>query len=87
MPDDAQWEAMRQTDIEAVDINELVDATTVQIDPDAPTEERARAFLAQIKNPYAFRVGNIPVKVEFAEDGIPLADALLAYLKALRQGG
>ncbi len=83
---DSQWEALRQVNIETVDKSELVDIRSVRVDPNAPYEQRMREFLEQIKNPYAFRVGDTAVKIEFAPDGIPLRDAMMSYLKTLRAG-
>lgn len=85
MLDASQLERMRQTNIETVDKSELVDINTIQIDAFAPIEERVRTFFAQVKNPYAFRVGNTAVKIEFADNFKSLNDVLFGYLSSLRQ--
>ncbi len=79
-----QLDALRQVDITRVDKESLVDIRSVSIDADAPVETRMQQFLTQIKNPYAFRVGEIAVKVEFAADGKPLKDVLAQYLTSLK---
>ncbi len=81
----SQLEALRQVDIATVDKDELVDIRTVEVDKDAPFEERIRQFLEQIKNPYAFRVGDVAVKLEFAENGKSLREAIVSYLTMIRQ--
>lgn len=83
----SQLEQMRQTNIESVDKAQLVDINTVQVDAFAPIEERATAFLEQIKNPYAFRVGKVAVKVEFTKDGKTLTEAVSSYLIAIKNQG
>jgi len=60
-----------------------VDITTVKLDMDAPAAIRAEQYLRQVKNPYAFRCGNVAVNVRFCPDGKPLAQAMQAYLAAL----
>ncbi len=81
----SQLEALRQVDIATIDKNELVDIRTVQVDKDAPFEERLQQFMEQIKNPYAFRVGDVAVKLEFAENGKTLREAIVSYLTMIRQ--
>ncbi len=85
MLDASRLNILRQTNIETVDKSELVDASTLQIDAFAPLDVRAKAFFEQIKNPYAFRVGNTAVKIQYRSTGITLSDALLSYLTTLRQ--
>ncbi|MCL2300147.1 MAG: hypothetical protein FWC27_08400 [Firmicutes bacterium] len=60
-----------------------VNITTITLDMDAPAAVRAEQYLRQIKNPYAFRCGNVAVNVRFCRDGKPLAQAVQSYLTAL----
>ena len=46
-------------------------------------KERMSSFLCHADNPYCFCVGGVGVKIEFAEEGPTLQDALCAFL--LRQ--
>ena len=46
---------------------QLVDLRTVRIDPSLPTGERLRSFVAQIRDPYHFRVGETEVRVSFSD--------------------
>lgn len=83
-PTQGQLDEFRRTDITKVDKDALVDIRSVSIDPDSPIETRFQQFFSQIRNPYAYRVGDIAVKIEFAIDGKPLADALAQYLASLK---
>lgn len=79
-----QLEQMQNLDIEKVAKSALVDVTGIQTDLDAPHTERVSQFVHQIKNPYAFRVGDIAVKVEYTIGGISLKEAVKSYLTSLR---
>ena len=52
-------EEMKQIDPASVDRNTLVDITEVEIDPTLPREELLKDYLAQIRNPYLFRCGDV----------------------------
>jgi hypothetical protein len=65
-----------------VDIAGIHSLTT---DPDAPAVVRARQYLEQVKNPYAFKCGDIAVNVEFSPRGKTLREAMVFYLSAQRK--
>lgn len=50
-------EAMKNIDLRKVDKAALRDRSTVHIDPEAPTEERIRAWIEQLGNPYVYLDG------------------------------
>lgn len=77
-------EEMNITDITKVDKNSLVNIDTVQIDTALPIEERMLNYLEQIKNPYCFLVGNVPVKVIFKDKGRTLDNAVRNLLTDLK---
>ena len=56
---------MTKLDNEAISANELIDIRDVKIDSSLPTEERIKAFVEQVKNPYCFRVGSVVVNVSY----------------------
>ena len=60
-----------------------VDINTIRLDMDAPVAVRAEQYLKQIKNPYAFRCGDVAVNVRFSQDGRTLEQAMQSYLTAL----
>ena len=43
--------------------------STVHIDPEASTEERIRAWIEQLGNPYVYLDGGVVVKLSFADKG------------------
>ena len=60
-----------------------VDASNVKLDMDAPAAVRAEQYLRQIKNPYAFRCGDVAVNLRFSHCGRTLEQAMHSYLTAL----
>ena len=74
---------MKNIDIRDVDINNLVDLTTVKIDETKPVPERVRSFMDQVKNPFCFKVGNIAVKVEYMDHGPTFQENLEEMLSML----
>ena len=72
-------EYLKSLDIGDVKLEDLVDIRTVHIDTSRPVLERVLSFMVQTKNPYLFRVGDTPVKVEFNEDG-PTLEEVVAQL-------
>ena len=79
-----QLSKLRQIDIATADKDALVDIRSISIDAQAPSATRLQQFLTQIQNSYAYRVGGIAVKVEFAAEGKPLHDVLAQYLASLK---
>ena len=61
--------AMKDIDLRKVDRSALRDRSTVRIDPEAPTEERIRAWIEQLGNPYVYLDGGVVVKLSFADKG------------------
>lgn len=79
MIDSGKLEYYKSLDISDIQIDDLVDIRTVHIDPSRPVLERVLSFIAQIKNPYLFKVGTTPVKVDFNEDGPSLQKCLETF--------
>lgn len=73
-----------QLDITAVDRRELIDLKDVKIEANLPASDRMQCYLEQIKNPYCFLCGGIPVKVSFSSDGDELAELLKKYFITLK---
>jgi hypothetical protein len=57
-----------------------VNIEDIKIDMTPCVNKRARQFLAQIKNPYAFRCGEIAVNVVFSSEGKSLKESVTSYL-------
>lgn len=68
-------------DIPLVDIEDLVDIRTVQIDMDLPKDQRIQSFLKQIKNPYLFRYGDMVIQSVFADTEITLDERLKQFFR------
>ena len=75
-------EAMKNVDPRKVDRATLRDRSTVRIDPDAPTEERIRAWIEQLGNPYVYLDGGVVVKLSFADQGETIEDRINALYLA-----
>lgn len=80
-----ELEVMAQQNIETMDREEMVDISAVHIRQDLPHEEKILDFLEQIKNPYCFRCGDIPVKVSFSDNGPKLDQVLQDYFIRIKQ--
>ena len=75
---------MAGTDITKAPRDALCEITGVRWDQNASQAERIMGFLRQVRNPYAFRVGEVAVKIEHLPGGRLLAEAIEAYLTAIR---
>ena len=75
-------EAMKNVDPRKADRATLRDRSTVRIDPDAPTEERIRAWIEQMGNPYVYLDGGVVVKLSFADKGETIEDRINALYLA-----
>ena len=59
-----------ETDFDDVDVNELKDIRKVRIDRSQTKEKRIAQYLKQVRNPYMVRVGNVKLKIRFANNGV-----------------
>jgi len=78
-----QIDEMKNVDIRTVDINALPDMSGFTFDNSLSRTERARRILEAAKNPYLFRLDDMVVKIEFADQGKPLQEHMGALM--LRQ--
>lgn len=76
-------EAMKSVNPKTVDRNNLVQRSSVRLDPAAPREERLRDFIQQIKNPYCYLDGKTVVKISFSRTDTSMEDCLEHYLRGL----
>lgn len=77
---------MSQQNVETINRNELADLSAIHIKQELPYEEKILDVLEQIKNPYCFLCGDVPVKVCFAENGPKLSQTLEHYFIRIKQG-
>lgn len=62
------------TGFEDVDIKQMKDIRDIRIDRNLPREKREKQYLKQVGNPYLVRVGNVKVKIRFANNGTTFED-------------
>lgn len=74
-------DALGDVDIRAVAKETLADIRKVEVGRDLPLEERKRAYLEAVGNPYAVRVGEMKVRVRFTDGGIPFQEAFENMLR------
>lgn len=66
--------------------SDLADLSAIRIREDLPHTEKVQTFLSEIKNPYRFLCGDVPVQVRFADDGLPLGRTLQDFFLHIKQG-
>jgi hypothetical protein len=69
---------------EPVNIDDLADIQDVVIDPSLPQPERAKSYIAQIKDPLLYRCDDIICRISFIDTEYTLEDRLKQYLLAGR---
>ncbi len=61
----------------------LADLLDVKITGETPAQ-RLESYLAQVGNPYRFRVGKTPVRITFHSEENPLQEKLKSHFSALK---
>ena len=64
-------------------LSELVDIRDVVIDKSLPLEERVRSYVEQIKDPYYFKVGDVVVRVSYADKDKSLTDSFTSMIASM----
>ena len=64
-------------------LSELVDIRDVVIDKSLPLEERVRSYVEQIKDPYCFKVGDVVVRVSYADKDKSLTDSFTSMITSM----
>ncbi len=82
----SELEVMSKQNIEAINRKELADLSAIHIRQDLPQVEKILDFLEQIKNPYCFLCGDVPVRVCFTDNGPKLSQTLENYFIRIKQG-
>lgn len=75
-------ENLKSLDIRTVLPETLENIEDVVIDTNLSVEDRMRAFVKQIKNPYCFRCGKLVVQVEYKESGKSINECLKEYIES-----
>ncbi len=76
-----EMDALIDVDIRTVEKEALADIREVEVDRGLPPDERKRAYLEAVGNPYAVRVGEMKVRVRFTDGGIPFQEAFENMLR------
>lgn len=64
-------------------LDSLVDIRDVKIDRSMSVEDRMKAYVEQIKNPYMFKVGNTVVRVSYANTQATINDNFVNLLASM----
>ena len=70
-----EYRKLQMVDFEDVELGSLTDISKIRIDREQSLEKRRQQYLGKVGNPYLVRVGNIKVKVRFADNGVSMEDA------------
>ncbi len=70
-----EYRALLAVDFEDVELGSLTDISKIRIDKGQPLEKRRQQYLKKVGNPYLVRVGNMKVKVRFADNGVSMEEA------------
>lgn len=81
--DKQQTPPLCQEDLQAVDIENLVDISNIKIDTTMNKTDRIQKFIRDIKNPYCFRSQNTVVKVSFCSEGSSFQELLQDYFRTV----
>ncbi len=61
----------------------LVDIRDVKIDRTLPVEDRIKSYVAQVKNPYLFKVGKTVVRVSYANTQATINDNFINMIASM----
>lgn len=64
-------------------LSELVDIRDVVIDKKLTLEERVKSYVEQIKDPYCFKVGDVVVRVSYADKDKSLTDSFTSMIASM----
>ena len=72
--------------METVNIESLVDISTLEFDNSLPKEKRLDYVLEKLKNPFCFRYGEMGIKLEFDDNAPPMSEVLTNFLIRKKSG-
>ena len=64
-------------------LSELVDIRDVVINKSLTLEERVKSYVEQIKDPYCFKVGDVVVRVSYADKDKSLTDSFTSMIASM----
>ena len=77
---------MKSFDIRTVNKDALVDVSDFHFDNNLSAHDRVIRIFKTMHNPYCFRIGDMVVKLEFAENGQILQDVMTSFLLRQKSG-
>lgn len=79
-------DSFMNVNIETVNVEKLVDISTLEFDNSLPQEKRLAYVLEKLKNPLCFRCGEIGVKLEFDDTAPPIQEMLTNFMIRKKSG-
>ena len=76
--------SLASDDITSIDRTRLADIREIKVDEELPADEKIAQFIDEVKNPYCFLVGDVPVKIRFKPQGRDLKNMLSDYFVGLK---
>lgn len=70
-----EYRKLLDVDFNDAKLEDMPDLAKLQIDSLLPEEQRQIQYLNKVKNPYMVRIGNMKIKVRFANNGISMDEA------------
>lgn len=77
-------DALARADITEQSGEVPADISLISVQGDTP-QERFASYVGQVKNPYRFKVGKIPVKISFSANGPTLEDTLTRFFIGIKK--
>ena len=78
-----EYRRLLETDFSDVKLEEMKDIRDIRIDRSLPKEKRVAQYIRQVGNPYLVRVGDVKVKVRFANNGVSFEEAFENMLMSM----
>ena len=76
--------SLASADITSIDRAQLADIREIKVDEELPADEKIARFVDEVKNPYCFLVGDVPVRIRFKPQGRDLKNMLSNYFVGLK---
>ena len=84
MIDSTTLKSLASADITSIDRARLADIREIKVDEELPADEKIARFIGEVKNPYCFLVGDVPIKIRFKPQGRDLKNILSDYFIGLK---
>lgn len=84
MVDLTTLKSFASADITSIDRARLADIREIKVDEELPADEKIAQFIDEVKNPYCFLAGDVPVRIRFKPQGRDLKNILSDYFVGLK---